>query len=128
MYLLRTPLQISFQRYIKIFITERKLSIFRALQNEGLSKIQFKGKVLDLGGGNNVQYLEVIRKSPGHEIYESVNISAEYHPTFIVKPGDLLPIRSNEYDMVISINTLEHIYDVKSSLRELFRGLKPGGK
>jgi SAM-dependent methyltransferase len=60
--------------------------------------------------------------------YESVNISAQMEPTYLVLPDEPLPLADATFDIVLSINTLEHVYDLEGTLRELIRVLKPGGR
>lgn len=60
--------------------------------------------------------------------YESANISVEMEPTFLVEPGKPLPLQNESFDMVLSVNTLEHIYDLETVLAELIRVLKLGGR
>jgi SAM-dependent methyltransferase len=100
-------------------------SVLRQLQYEHLSKLTLSGAVLDVGGGQNAQYIPLL-KSP--ESLCSVNIDAKIEPTHLVEPGQPLPFADNSFDCVISLNTLEHIYDAAAVLRETFRVVKPGGK
>lgn len=47
---------------------------------------------------------------------------------FAAALGESLPLANNTVDMIFSIETLEHVFDVRSTLREWGRILKPGGK
>ncbi len=47
--------------------------------------------------------------------------------TVTVADAVALPFRSNSFDVVISINTFEHILEVEKALWECYRILRPGG-
>ncbi len=95
------------------------------LQNEALSNAEISGKVLDLGGGEKSKYRSDL---PSGIEYNSVNIDPNIEPTWLVKPGEALPVNDGEFDCCISLNTLEHVYDPQFLVAELFRAVKPGGK
>ncbi len=100
-------------------------SVLRQLQYEHLGKLMLSGVVLDMGGGQRAKYLPLLQ-SP--QTLCSVNIDPKIEPTHLVEPGQSLPFEDNSFDSVISLNTLEHIYDAAAVLREMFRVVKPGGK
>ena len=122
------PLKPTWRRYWKIFISNSNLSIYRALEYEALSHIKYSGRLLDFGGGNNAHYVDNIKALLNNGIYESINMDTKIQPTFHVERGGLFPIHSNVYDMVLSLNTLEHVYEINIALSEIVRVLKPGGK
>lgn len=129
---LRPILQMSqkptWRRYRNIFLRNSDISIYRALEYEALSKVQFSGRILDFGGGARSHYLSVLKSWMREGVYESANISAEMEPTYLIAPGADLPVAIGTFDMVLSMNTLEHVYDLEGTLRELIRVLKPGGR
>jgi ubiquinone/menaquinone biosynthesis C-methylase UbiE len=45
-----------------------------------------------------------------------------------VEPDEPLPFSDNEFDLVVCIETLEHIRDVQLALSEIRRVLRPGGR
>lgn len=47
---------------------------------------------------------------------------------FATASGESLPLADNTVDMIFSIETLEHVFDVQATIREWGRVLKPGGK
>ncbi|MCF6320553.1 MAG: class I SAM-dependent methyltransferase [Rhizobiaceae bacterium] len=100
-------------------------STLRMLEYECLSKVELSGKVLDVGGGKNARYVKHLQS--GIE-YASVNIDKEIEPTYLINPGDKLPLEDNSIDCCSTMNTLEHVYDPKFQLKEINRVLKPGGK
>jgi len=100
-------------------------STLRKLKYEKLTALDLSGKVLDLGGGNKARYLDLL---PSGIEYNSVNIDPEMDPTWLVQPGEKLQIEDGSFDSCISMSTLEHVYDTKFLISEIFRVLKPGGQ
>lgn len=47
---------------------------------------------------------------------------------FAVAVGEMLPLADESVDMIFSIETLEHVFDVQATIVEWGRVLKPGGK
>lgn len=122
------PIKPTWRRYKNIFLRNSDISIYRALEYEALSKVPFSGRILDFGGGNKAHYLSDLKSWMSDGVYESANISAEMEPTYLVTPGGDLPVAAGTFDMVVSVNTLEHVYHLDAALRELVRVLKPGGR
>ena len=122
------PLKPTWTRYKDIFIRNRHLSIFRALEYELLSRIGFRGKILDLGGGEKAHYKNLIMQWGEDIEYESVNIDPKMNPTYVGDANGSLDVPADHYDMVISFNTLEHIYDLDNALDQLIRAIQPGGR
>jgi len=100
-------------------------STLRKLEYERLTAIDLKGKVLDLGGGSKAKYIHL---HPKDIQYASVNIDPDIEPTWQIQPGEKFQIEDDVFDSCISMNTLEHVYDPKFLLSEIFRVLKPGGE
>ena len=103
----------------------RDTSILRQLQYEKLTGLALDGPLLDFGGGRRTGYAALI--PDGIERF-SVNIDGAYDPTDIVKPGDPLPYPDDRFACVLTLNTLEHVYDDAAALAELHRVLRPGGR
>ncbi|MBK5283735.1 MAG: class I SAM-dependent methyltransferase [Nitrospiraceae bacterium] len=122
------PQKPTWQRYKNFFLRKSDISIYRALEYEALSKVQFSGRILDFGGGARSHYLSALKSWMRDGVYESANISADMEPTYLIVPGADLPVATGTFDMVLSMNTLEHVYDLEGTLRELIRVLKPGGR
>lgn len=114
----------SFDRYKKLFIQGKKYSATRALQYEIISNRSFKGKILDFGGGEKASYRHLIKCDE----YNAVNIDKAMEPTWITSVGDKIPCEDNLYDIAISFNTFEHIYDVNFVINDIYRSLKDGGE
>lgn len=100
-------------------------SVLRMLQYEFLETLPLAGKVLDVGGGQKAMYLPLLPR--GLDI-ASVNIDPGIAPTHLVQPGQPLPFADDSFDTIISLNTLEHIYDAPAVLAEMHRVLRPGGQ
>lgn len=118
------PVIPSFERWRKIRERTPKASILRALQYESLSKLTFSGRLLDFGGGESTTYAKYLH---GADEVASVNIDSEFNPTHLVPPGEALPFDRNCFNYIVCLNVLEHVYDSRFVLDELYRVLKPGG-
>ena len=113
----------SFSRCLSLLKEVRRMSITRALQYELLKHYPLHGKVLDMGGGEKVDYRSWLICTE----YYSVNIDDSVKPTWCVDVGESIPCASSYYDTIISFNTLEHIFDVRFVLEEMHRMLKDDG-
>ncbi|SPH24769.1 Ubiquinone biosynthesis O-methyltransferase [Defluviimonas aquaemixtae] len=111
-------------RWRRLYRSHPGLSVLRVLEYEALAAQPLAGRVLDVGGGAKSPY--VSHMSQGIEV-ESVNIDPKIEPTYLIEPGERFPVPEARYDHVICLNTLEHIYDAASVLKDIRRVLKPGG-
>lgn len=114
----------SIERYKELFLTPENKSITRTLQYEQITREIFAGKTLDVGGGEKAQYKHLLNL----EEYNSINIDPNIEPTWVVQVGESFPCPQNHYDNVISMNTLEHVFDAKLMLANIFSALKDGGQ
>lgn len=126
-YIVKAPLLPSWSRYKALFRGSTDLSVLRALEYELLAQMRFSGRVLDFGSGKNSNYRDRMREWMAGCYYETANIDRAIEPTYLIAPGEPLPIDSNSFDAVITLNTLEHVFDVEQTLRELLRVLKLNG-
>lgn len=115
----RTPTSL---RWTKLRRTD--LSILRSLQYEAIEGLTLRGRTLDVGGGVHNSYWNLLRIEG---VVESINISASVTPSIVADLNDAMPIRSDVYDNVISLNTFEHVQDDVTAVAEAYRVLKPGG-
>ncbi len=100
-------------------------SVLRSLLNFHLKTITIKGKTIDIGGGKNSDYISFMKRERG--------VSFE---TFDIKAGqkevnfetDALPSANDNYDTVIFLNVLEHIFNHQHIANEVVRIVKPGGQ
>jgi SAM-dependent methyltransferase len=118
----------SIYRYRKLFFNLSDLSILRILEYERLEKHSFSGRILDFGGGENSRYRSMVNKWAHNCLYESVNIDKNINPTYIIDESTQLPLSDNQFEHVLTLNTLEHIYDIRFTLKEIHRVLKPNGE
>ena len=120
----------SLERYRALFF-RRRLSVFRSLVHERMMRCGLVGSVLDFGGGARAQYRSEVWRyaAPRQSIqYQSANIDPAIQPTYLLEAGQRLASDAGSFDAVISLSTLEHIYELDGTLAELSRVLKPGGR
>lgn len=123
----KTP---SLQRLLCMIKGTKDKSLLRCLEYERLSGMGLRGRILDFGGGEKTNYshLRDSWMAPGCDfIYESANIDPHIQPTYLIGDDGKIPVPSAYFNAVISINTLEHIYNLVDAIVELNRVLKPGG-
>jgi SAM-dependent methyltransferase len=113
------------KQYLFIIKEIRKgKSVTRAFLNLRLKNEEIKGRTIDIGGGNNSEYISFMNR------HDSVDFT-----NFDIKDGalvdfekDKLPSEDNQYDTVIFLNVLEHIFNYQHIVNEIIRITKPGGK
>ncbi len=113
----------TLSRYRDLSKSIRSRSLTRALQHEMLRGLPNLGRMLDVGGGATAEYLPLIK----YDHYDSINIDPAIEPTWIVNAGDAFPAESEAFDTVLSMNTLEHVFEPVFVIDEMCRVLKPGG-
>ncbi len=114
----------TFSRYKKMVRQMRRISLTRALEYEYLTMLMLKGKLLDIGGGSKAGYRDLL----SCDTYDSINIDPSAEPTWVVDAEQVFPCANVSYDVVISMNTFEHVYDIGFILNEMYRVLKHGGE
>jgi len=93
-------------------------------------------RVLDLGSG--VGYGSDMLKSAGatevigiDRSREAVEYGLEHHahfaPDYLMADAESLPVRDQQFDVVVSFETLEHVGDHRRMLAEAKRVMRPGG-
>lgn len=60
-------------------------------------------------------------------IYETLDFLPRLNPTYVADIQDAKIVPSVYFDIVICTQTLEHVYNPKKAVKEIFRILKPGG-
>jgi SAM-dependent methyltransferase len=101
-----------------------QFSLLRSLEYESIEGLRLTEMVLDVGGGQRNSYVHLLRIEG---TLETVNIDPSMQPTYLADLNGPLPIASDRFDHLISLNTLEHIANDRNALREMCRVLKPGG-
>lgn len=114
----------SFARWRKLYKRKPGISCLRAMEYEKLAMTPIEGRVIDVGGGKNSLYRDLL---PANLDYDSLNIDPKIEPTFLIVPDEKFPIADGVYDTCICLNTLEHVYDARFVLDEIYRIMKPGG-
>lgn len=99
-------------------------SLLRNAEHGALAKITLSGKVLDLGGDKNSEYLRFLK---GSFSTTTLNMSEKAHPDILHDLEQKLPIGDNSYEHVLLMNVLEHVFEYRALLAESFRVVKPGG-
>ncbi len=114
----------TLKRYSKLFFSGGGKSILRALQYEMLANTELGGRVLDFGGGNKADYLNLI----SYESYDSINIDQNIDPTWVTRVNDSFPSEAGSYDIALTMNTLEHTFNARDAIDQMYTALRPGGK
>jgi ubiquinone/menaquinone biosynthesis C-methylase UbiE len=95
---------------------------------EKLKELAKEEMVLDIGGGCPFQKrMDKYRKLFGGKKYETLDNSPEYNPT-IVGDAHNLPIKDGGIPAILCNSVLEHLYDPRKAVGEIYRVLRPGGK
>lgn len=100
-------------------------SIIRDGEYKKLSALTVDGAILDLGGNLESEYHRIIK---GEHTVTTVNISTQYGCDIVFDIEDTFPIGDEEFDAVLSLNVLEHVYRFNNVVSETFRVLKKGGR
>ena len=113
----------NFTSFFRTLKDVNNISVARSLMNQLLEKIDFKEKVIDIGGGNKASYKDSIK----FKDYTSVNIDKNINPDYLVKVGDKIPLPDLQFESCLLFNILEHVYDWEHILYECHRVLKKNG-
>jgi SAM-dependent methyltransferase len=115
----------SWSRYKRILKFHRPGNfILRAMQYEALHKVDTSGNLLDIGGGDLSDYRDLL----SCESYSSINIDKELKPTWVVSVDQSFPVKDCSYDIVLAMNTFEHVCNPEFLLSEMTRSLKKNGR
>jgi len=122
--------------YQKMFEAETGYFWFKAKQRlvqRILGRIPFPKEpaILDLGCGTgvNLKNLETIGFAVGLDyLQEAIDYCLKRSGTgLVLSPEEILPFRENSFDLVISLDAIEHSDDPGSTLSEIRWVLRPGG-
>lgn len=102
----------------------KNYSIIRTCEYQKLKQTKVHGQVLDIGGSTKSGYHSLLK---GAEKITTVNIDPGYGCDLVFDIQKPFPLESNSFDVVISMNVLEHIFDFHPVFSEVYRVLKPGG-
>lgn len=102
-------------------------TLVRSLMNKRLSKFTLSGSVLDIGGGNNPSYLRFFKKDKSFSL-TTVDIETGKDGLKLDLERDILPFNDSEFDDVLMMNFLEHIYNHAHIIKESARVVKTNGR
>lgn len=93
--------------------------------------VKNQGKMLDHGcasGGTMLSWMENGWKCMGLDPHKpSVDAGIEMGFDITVGAGESMPFDDHSFDLVLSLGSLEHTYNLGKSLHEIHRSLRPGG-
>ena len=92
--------------------------------NQLIEKIYFKGEVLDIGGGKDSNYKNLLH----YDSYTSINIDKKINPDILLKVNERFPLGNKTFDTCILFNVLEHIFEWDFMFGEITRVLKNKGE
>lgn len=129
----------NLDKILKIYLENKPtfLAIIRAKEATIFNcLLPYKGKVLDFGCGDGfftkTSLLDSNQKiNVGLETdYKRAHMAEEklIYQKVVLYNGKKIPFKNKEFSLVLSNSVLEHIKDIESSLREIYRILKKGGK
>jgi SAM-dependent methyltransferase len=126
----------------KAYMITQRNALGSILLNAGysvMSNINMTGqRVLEIGPGD-IQHIDFWRGRPSEYLIADIHpemLSIAEHKlqiadiplrSLLVNRGELLPIEDSSVDIIISFNSLEHLYPLASYLSEFSRVLRPGG-
>ncbi len=99
-------------------------SVLRVEEHKALSTLTLNGSILDIGGDKNSEYQKLIK---GNHTITTVNLDEKSKPDIYHDLEKPLLLQKEQYDHVLLINVLEHIFNYKTLLEESIRVMKPGG-
>jgi len=117
------PAKLTWQRWWMV-VSRPSMTLLRVLEYERIQGLELRGATLDVGGGRMSDCGRLV--SIQGEI-QAVNLDPHMEPTFIADLNQGIPVAPGSYTNVISLNTLEHIWQDGFVLREMARVLEPGG-
>lgn len=99
----------------------QKISILDA----GMGFGQYSDKMLDLFNVDRLIGLEIDRA----HLYGSEHYFRAVSNTTHITLGDvqIMPLRGDSFDLILSVDVMEHIEDDEATFKEFYRVLKPGG-
>jgi hypothetical protein len=114
--------------YLKDFIflikeISKGKSVTRSFLNVRLSKDTLVGSTIDIGGGKNADYISFMNREKDVE-FVGFDIKAGAVIDF---EKDELPARDGQYDTVLFLNVMEHIYNYQHIANEVVRITKNDG-
>ena len=105
-------------------MSTKTYSIIREQEYLRIEKLVLNGSILDIGGSTKSGYHKLIK---GEHHITTANIDSEYGCDLVFDIQNPFPVKNNEFNHVVVLNVLEHIYRFHNVFSEAFRVLKNGG-
>lgn len=99
-------------------------SVTRGLLDFRLAQETLRGSVIDIGGGTNPAYISFMNRESGIKI-QSFDVKVGATTDF---ETDVLPASTDQFDTVLFLNVMEHIFNHQHLAGEVVRIVKPGGQ
>ena len=100
-------------------------SLWRTLLYKNLAKVSLSGAVIDLGGSRKSAY---VKNFKGEFKLTVANLDEDETRDILLNLEEPFAIPNAQYDHVLCINVLEHIFHYQNVITETRRILKPGGQ
>ncbi len=101
------------------------VSLFRTLTHRALTALTIDGEILDVGGDARSAYRNLLH---GRHRFTTLNLNPDVAPDLNWDIEQTpWPVSDQQFDAVLLINVLEHIYSYATLLKESHRALKDGG-
>lgn len=120
-----------FKRYLAI--APLSLAIWRSLEAEAIAKVDIQPPTLDIGcafgefaGVFFERYIEVGVDISNKDLMLAAQ--KKRYKDLILADARKLPFKTNTFNTVIGVSSLEHIAHVDKVITEAYRVLKPGGR
>lgn len=98
-------------------------SVFE-FQIQSLEKISNPSRILDIAPQVHAGISDY---AAGSHLVETLDISNEYSPTYVLDICTTTPIKSETFDVVFCTEVIEHVNNPFAAIDEIYRLLKPGG-
>jgi ubiquinone/menaquinone biosynthesis C-methylase UbiE len=91
------------------------------------------GKLLDVGGGTG-RISEMLRGLAAKIIVADVSFGMLHQAKnkdgldIVCAQSEVLPFLDHEFDRILMVDALHHVYNAQRTIQELWRVLKPGGR
>jgi SAM-dependent methyltransferase len=99
----------------------------------GLDKAFYSGKrILDVGCGprGSLEWADVAVERVGLDplvpAYRRLGIN-RHRMSYVAEASENMPFDDGHFDVVCSVNSLDHVHDLDATCRQIIRVLKPGG-
>ncbi|NNM20053.1 MAG: class I SAM-dependent methyltransferase [Gammaproteobacteria bacterium] len=132
------------ETYLEFYYATQKKSVGSVVNNAGyrvMKRIDLTGKqVLEIGPGD-INHIDCWRGTPEHFVIadiqqEMLNFSSRKlaargvdHDCSLIERSDrgALPFADEQFDVILSFYSLEHLYPLEPYIEGMLRVLKPGG-